>query len=342
MHAHRHAQHPEPESESSSTSNTSTSNTSSTTNAQCPAVGPTLTGNTRNWLTQWTGQHAQDTEGFSAGGYLADPNPLERRASLQGRQAGTQSRTAYGANIEGTDVSPDAVDATERVAAALFGGREDIAERIAEANVRLQVIPSDQRLTDVRGLDSLENTCTADGTRNWNDVRGSGGTQVGDEWVVSVPEEGLIDVNDGTDWALHEQFMGYGPRHSVAVHEIAHILHTQGLTDEDRERIQEMWQSRTDAGDDFTSDYASSNALEYFAESVNAYLDVNSQIDSMPGADLAAYGEEWLERHDPDMHAMLEGILGTQEEAFDRARAVDAPTPAEATEGTPAPSAPVS
>lgn len=309
-------------------------------NAQCPVVGPTTTppwaGYDSSVLAQIaasrTGPHPADQEGYSHDGHRHDPNPLVRQSGAAPRQAGTQERSHYGVDITGTDVSPSAMDGASAVAAALFGHREDIQERLSEANVGFTVIPSTTNLPAVPGLESMANTCTTDGFtaapgtgRNWEDVRGSGGTRVDDRWLVSMPEEGLVDVEDGSPWALHEDYAGYGRNHSVAVHEAAHILHTQGIRDEERERIQALYDARKADGKDFTSAYAGSNVLEYFAESVNAYLGVNNQISTLRADELAEHAPDWLAEHDPEMQALLGTILGTQEQAFDRAR-VHVPT----------------
>lgn len=322
-------------------------------NAQCPRVGPNTTppwaGYDASVLERLaaarTGPHPADREGYTADGHRHDPNPLARQRDAAPRQTGTQSRHLYGVDIQGTDVSPDAIDGASAVAAALFGFRPDIQERLDAADVGFRVIPSNQRLTQVPGLEGMANGCTTDGLRaprgtgrNWDDVRGSGGTLVNGDWLVSMPEEGLVDVTDGSPWAMQEQYRGYGRNHSVAVHEAAHILHTQGLSREERERIDAMYAARVRDGRGFTSDYAGSNALEYFAESVNAYLGVNNQISTLRADELAQHAPEWLAEHDPEMRTFLESVLGTQEQALGRARVhvPGAPAPG----GAPTPAAP--
>lgn len=279
-----------------------------------------------------SGPHEADKRGYSHDGHTHAPNPLSRQPSTAGRVTETQSRKQYGVEIQGTGVSPDAMNGASAVAAALFGHREDIQERLDEANVGFRVIPSDQALTSVPGFESMRDSCTTDGFhaprghgRNWDDVRGSGGTRDGDGWLVSMPEEGLVDVDDGSPWAVHEDYWGYGNNHSVAVHEAAHILHSQGISRDERARITELYQGRLSGQKDFSSAYARSNELEYFAESVNAYLGVNNQIDDLRSDDLAGHAPEWLQEQDPEMFALLSGILGTQEQALDRARVHVAP-----------------
>ncbi|MEZ4323250.1 MAG: hypothetical protein R3F61_37650 [Myxococcota bacterium] len=297
--------------------------------AHCPvpAVTPSVatpgsvqstTGNSgvSSALTSLLGPAPTTTPSYLATPASAQSNPLVRQTSPAARVPGAQERSVGGVRVTGNNISPTAMDATERMLNALTGHREDIRERLAEADTRVIVVSSEEALTDVPELSHLRNTLTTDGCRHWQDVRGSGGTQVGDEWVVSVPEENLVETTTGRP----DEYRG---DHSVGVHELAHTVLLKGVSSAERRRVDALYAAQR--GSDFTDTYAASNRDEYFAQSTGAFLGL-----------IADEGPEWLQLHDPDMYALLETIYGTPEEALARAGGPEPEAPEAAAPAAPA------
>ncbi|MCB9677179.1 MAG: hypothetical protein H6737_18825 [Alphaproteobacteria bacterium] len=280
----------------------------------CPVPATTTTtaspGNAANNTTAQ--QHTttpQSTWLSSAPLFTEGPSthPLARMRNAAPRQAGMQESQLNGVRLTGSDVSPDAMLAAERIVVALTGHREDIRERLDEANTRVMVLSSEQALTDLPELQHLHNTLTADGCRHWQDVRGSGGTPIGDEWIMSMPEENLVRTTTGRPDE-------YPQEHSVGLHELAHTILLQGVTDDERKRVAELYGLQRSDTNGFTDSYGGSNVDEYFAQSTGAFFGlINDE------------GPEWLQLHDPDMYAMLESIYGTPQAALARAAAHGAP-----------------
>lgn len=234
--------------------------------------------------------------------------------------AGRQQIEANGAQISGDGVSSTALDVTERIMATI-ANRPDIQERLANANTRVVIIPAGSKMTDLPEFSRLAGTQTFD-RRNWDDVRGQGGMQVGDEWLVAIPEENLVQT-DGTPDPYHGDY-------SVGMHEIAHTIHSKGMSDDERRQLNALFAAQGRVGPDgnageFTGPYGASNVQEYFAQATNAYFGNNTVGEN---------GADWLEAKDPDLYAFLGQIYGPSNAGIERAEAVRDRQAAEAlTEG---------
>jgi hypothetical protein len=240
--------------------------------------------------------------------------------------AGRQQIEANGAQISGDGVSSTAIDVTERIMASV-ANRPDIQERLGEANTRVVIIPAGSKMTDLPEFSALAGTQTFDG-RNWDGVRGQGGMQVGDEWLVAIPEENLVQTS-GTPDPYHGDY-------SVGMHEIAHTIHSKGMSDEEREQLDALFAAQQTAGPDgaageFTGSYGAANVQEYFAQATNAFFGNNT---------IGENGASWLQENDADLHAFLVQIYGAADEGIARAEAVRDRQAAEALEDAePAPPA---
>lgn len=238
--------------------------------------------------------------------HAAESNPLGKIADAAPRQEGTQRRVVCGVVLEGTDVSPTAMDAAERIISALVG-TEDVEKRLKKARTRVVIIPSDKKLTELADFAHLSGERmrgdTWDGKpRYWDDSRGSGGQKVGRDFVVSMPEENLVEVAGATD--------AYGDDHSIGLHEFAHTIQNRGLSKDQRKRVEELYAARQGDTSDYVSTYAASHVEEYFAESSQAFFSVNGALED---------DQNFLQTRDPEMYAFLVSIYGEPEAALARA-----------------------
>lgn len=239
-------------------------------------------------------------------------HPLSRQDAPLDRQTGKQEVQVGGLPIQGEDVSPSAMDAASRVVHTLVGGAPEMQERMRKAGVRVEIVPSNKLLTDLDSFADLADDRTRDGTRDWSETRGIGGHHHDGDIVVGFPEENLVEVEGSRDL--------YGEQHNISLHEMAHAVHLHGLTDEQRERLVELYQAQQGDAAGFTDDYAASHVEEYFAQATQAFMDV-SDYGLLRGE--ADQGDEWLRANDPDLYAFLESIYGSPEAVMERSREVD-------------------
>lgn len=191
-------------------------------------------------------------------------------------------------------VDPKAVAAVEAYVVAMIGNNKHAQEALKKAKVEIVVIPHDKKMTDLDQFKDLKGKNTFDG-RKWDDVRGSGGMKLKDgSFALAAPEENLTVLKGVTD--------PYGKGYSVGMHEFAHTLHMKGLTDDQNKSVDKLFADRTKAGGPWTETYGSSNKLEYFAQSTNAFFGKNEGVGNN--------GREWLSKNDPEMCKFLDGLYG--------------------------------
>lgn len=191
-------------------------------------------------------------------------------------------------------VDPKAVAAVEKYVTQMIGSNTHAQTELKKAKVEIVIIPHDKKMTDLDQFKALKGTNTFDG-RLWDDVRGSGGMATpSGTFALAAPEENLTTIPGVAD--------PYGKGYSVGMHEFAHTLHLKGLTDDQNKSIDKLFADRTTAGGPWTEAYGSSNKLEYFAQSTNAFFGMNQGIGQN--------GRDWLEKNDPDMCKFLDGLYG--------------------------------
>ena len=200
--------------------------------------------------------------------------------------------------VVGHGASEDAVTAaTQRVLDVLggLGAPKDTA--LKAASIELHIIPSGQKLTDLPEFASLKGQKTFDG-RNYDDLRGVGGTKTGSTIRYAVAEEQLVSIRGKPS--------GYS-RGFVAAHESGHIVQQFGLTADQQKDLQLAFDARTKAGGPWLSprDYTSSNVGEYFAQCVSAYFD-KPYSDS--DDDKKMYTKDWLKKNDPQIYKLLKEV----------------------------------
>ena len=85
------------------------------------------------------------------------------------------------------------------------------------------------------------------------------------------------------------------------IHELGHVLWDTGLTTAQITTVTQLFES---AARERISEHAGANAMEYFAESVRAYLGY-----AIPQFSAARATPGWLQQNDPKMFALLTGIF---------------------------------
>ncbi|WP_438306698.1 toxin glutamine deamidase domain-containing protein (plasmid) [Streptomyces sp. HUAS TT11] len=224
----------------------------------------------------------------------------------------------------GLVIVPDAVErpvAARAEAARLIGvllQDEDVRRRVAESDVRVVVIPRTERLTGV--VEFIDVTTADNGTamsaqdipataRGWTDA---------ERRRVAVSEENLLGGDaDDTVGRTHPE--GY----SSPLHEFAHMVYVFGLTEEQRAQVVAAFDERSaeaqerqwvdgplrNSAGDLVGNHSSTNAAEYFAQSVVAYFNANIGRDAATGQD-RNNGADWIKTNDPQLHQLLHDVLG--------------------------------
>lgn len=245
----------------------------------------------------------------------APPQPTaSERAFDRGRAAAgpaplvsEQRRTIHGVTIiapPGT--SPLALDRAAAIVQQMLGRNEVAQEQLEAEHTTIVIIPGRTKMTDLAAFSSLRGKKTFDG-RDWSGVRGSGGMRAPDgTFAIGVAEENLTTVR-GVD-------SKYPTGYSIAMHEIAHTLHSKGMTDAQKQRVEALYQQQKqhDAAD-FSDSYAASNATEYFAQATNAFFGKNAGKDK--NGKVNKNGKAWLKGADPDMYAFLVEMYETHHDA---------------------------
>ena len=218
------------------------------------------------------------TDKYAALGPFPPPPPGGRTNVLRGVEV-----TAY--------TPSDLAEAEAARVVSLMTARPDIQKKLKQARVELVIIPKNVRMTDLEEFGSLKGLKTFDG-REWDDVRGIGGTHTPDgRTAVGIPEENLANLPGDT----------YPGNYSVAMHELAHCIH--GLLNlPERTSIDQAYEARKAAGGPWTEQYGSSNVHEYFAQATNAFFGRNQGMGHN--------GKAWLEKNDPQILAVLTKIYG--------------------------------
>ena len=186
----------------------------------------------------------------------------------------TKYCVADGVAIVASDEVPDTAlqRAQLLVAAMLAPVRADAVAAIHDARVRVGVIGVDQVTTDLPEHADLNEAFPLD-EGDWNTrTRGVAATLA--RPLTSAAEENLL-------CAPGDRYVG----ESILVHEFAHTVHEQGVA-----VVDASFDGRLDAAYDaaiasgtWGGTYAATNAIEYWAEGVQSYFEVNGVNDASHG-----------------------------------------------------------
>ncbi|MEC3993783.1 hypothetical protein VSR01_09615 [Actinacidiphila sp. DG2A-62] len=255
-------------------------------------------------------QLAAEAAGHAWGPYAAPPMAHEGerpsrvpQPTSSGRAVRSEMLPEAAEFIESRLRIPDEVEqpASARVEASRLLGPmlRDPATvgRLSDNGVQVVVVPRGLRVTDLpefAGLQNLTAHPDSGGDRPVDDLRGLT-THPGQEAFVAIPEENLVGETAGVGRPGGHYPDGY----SAATHELAHMIYEWGLTEGQRGLIRAVYDAKRAAGPDAqwpdgtrrladstrrpADNYSSRSAVEYFAQSVNAYLGTNHGRDPYTG-----------------------------------------------------------
>ncbi len=144
------------------------------------------------------------------------------------------------------------------------------------------ILPLDKGLPDIFGGRSGGR---GGDLRDWAGIRGVGGLQAASS---------IEDLEEAVN-------LGF----STFAHEFAHQLHFNGVSDDQRKRIEELYAGAAQRKQ-FMDYYAASNSGEYFAQGVEAYV----SFVKRPGLrDVHSHTRDELHATDPDLYAFIEQVI---------------------------------
>ncbi|MDF1523939.1 MAG: hypothetical protein P1P87_14125, partial [Trueperaceae bacterium] len=213
----------------------------------------------------------------------------------------TKYCVAGGVAIVASDEVPDAAlrRAQAVVAAMLAPVRADAVAAIHEARVRVGVIGVAQVTTDLPEHADLNEAFPLD-EGDW-DTRTRGVAATLARPLTSAAEENLL-------CAPGDVYAG----ESILVHEFAHTVHEQGVAVVDATfdgRLEAAYADAMDAGR-WTDTYAATNAIEYWAEGVQSYFDVNGFAEPADGVHHTIATRVDLQAYDPSLYALVDAVFG--------------------------------
>ncbi len=209
------------------------------------------------------------------------------------------TRSVLGVEITApAGVRPSALEEVTHIVQVEVGNNEYAQQHFRESRVAIVIVPAHVAMTALPEFVHLKGKKTFDG-RDWATVRGSGGTPSPDgRFSIAVAEESATFVAG---------MVGYAATYSVAMHELAHVLESKGMTPAQRARVKQLYSAHIrrdpgDALDTFTDKYGSENEQEYFAQATNAFFGRNVMGENHSG-------REWLQKNDPEMYAFLADLF---------------------------------
>ncbi|MDP0490319.1 MAG: hypothetical protein Q7Q71_04630 [Verrucomicrobiota bacterium JB023] len=182
----------------------------------------------------------------------------------------------------------------------MLKNRPDVLRQLAENKIRLGIMATDERTTDLPEHSDLEPP------EFWDRrARGLGATRI--RPAVSCGEENLLH-NPGDPYNTE----------SIMVHEFAHAIHLMAVNDLDPtfdERLEATYRDAMARGL-WKDKYAAENSREYFAEGVQSWFDTNRENDDQHNhvntrAELIDY--------DPGLANLVKEVFGENDWRYVRA-----------------------
>ena len=199
---------------------------------------------------------------------------------------------AHGASASAT------TEANRRMIEVLGSLRPSNLALLAGIDIQLHVIPKDKKLVELPEFSGKAGQKTLDG-RIYDDLRGMGGEKFGGSILYAVGEETLVSIPGFPS--------PYGSGY-VAAHESGHVVEQFALTDSQRNRLQDAYDSRTRPNGPWLSPYAKSNPHEYFASSTAAFY---GHPRTNSASDRALFTRAWLKKNDGRMYGLLTDVYRT-------------------------------
>lgn len=251
------------------------------------------------------GDGAPTAQQTVAASELAPPPPdLVAAFALSPRY--TKHLTVGGFPILGTRAASDAgLREAAYLVERLTEHRPDILEALARRRIRLVVMATTERTTDVPEHADLA-------PKGYWDQRARGLGATAARPAVSCGEENLLDL-EGDPYAAE----------SILVHEFSHAIHEMALADRDPSFDARLQQAYADAraADRWTGTYAMENHREYWAEGAQSWFDTNRRNDNAHGP-ISTRAE--LIEYDPPLAALLAEVFGNEPWRYHKPRERDA------------------
>lgn len=167
----------------------------------------------------------------------------------------------------------------------------EVTAEMARNGAKMVVMAKDEVTTDVPEHAYLK----ADTVTNW-DVRARGlGGDLYDP-TSSCAEENVLCLDGDRYW-----------REDILVHEFSHAIHQLGIAPSDPtfdERLKSAYEKAMAEGK-WADTYASVNMYEYWAEGVQSWFNVNTEVENPDGVHGRVNTRDELRRYDADLHALL-------------------------------------
>ncbi len=181
----------------------------------------------------------------------------------------------------------------------MLAKRPDIREAMIRNKVRLAVMASSERTTDIPEHHDLT-------PRKYWDRRARGLGATPDRPAVSCGEENLLGYQ-GDPYAAE----------NILIHEFAHAIHEMGLKTIDHVfdgRLDKVYQAALAKGL-WKGTYAATNRDEYWAEGVQSWFDTNRPPDHDHNH---VDTREELEKYDPDLAKLIAEVFRDQSWRYQR------------------------
>lgn len=149
-----------------------------------------------------------------------------------------------------------------------------------------------------------------------------------DEVTTDIPEHAYLKADTLIDWDARARGLGgdlddptsscaeenvlclEGDRYhaeDILVHEFAHAIHQLGIAPADPtidDRLRTAYEAALAAGK-WADTYAATNIYEYWAEGVQSWFNVNTEVKEPNGVHNRVNTREELRRYDPNLYAIL-------------------------------------
>lgn len=186
------------------------------------------------------------------------------------------------------EVRDEALIEAEYLIRQMIGHRPEVLRAMALNGTRFTIMSPNEFTTDVPEHSDLP---------GWYDGRYRGIGATSKRPSVSCGEENLLCLPGDPYYT-----------ENILVHEFAHAIHEMGLVSVDLtfdKRLEEIFNSAMEEGL-YKRSYASTNRMEYWAESVQSWFDTNRENDYWHNH---VDTREEIKEYDPRMAALLEEIF---------------------------------
>ncbi|MCY4398322.1 MAG: hypothetical protein OXE96_03115 [Gemmatimonadetes bacterium] len=224
--------------------------------------------------------------------------PLCDRAALDAFGAHPFYKKYVDANgipvISSENVEDRALLVAKEIVEQMLAHREDVHAAMVTHGAYVGIMSRDEVTTDIPEHSHLANDPDVD----WNQrARGLGGTPANP--ITTAGEENLLCL-------VADRYRG----ESILVHEFAHAVHLIGIDMVEptiHDELQQLYEAALSEGL-WSDTYAAANRLEYWAEGVQSWFDVNQ--DPQAGVHNHVDTRVELKDYDPPLAAVVERFMG--------------------------------